>query len=43
MAKILEQLENQKAAVMEFRMKNGNHWAGPLAYETGLINQELLL
>jgi putative transposase len=43
MAKILEQLENQKAAMMEFRMKNGNHWAGLLAYVTGLINQELLL
>src|SRR5260370_860030 len=43
MVKILEQLENQKAAMMEFRMKNGNHWARLLAYVTGLINQELLL
>jgi transposase InsO family protein len=43
MAKIFEPLENQKAAIMEFRMKNGNHWAGLLAYVTGLINQELLL
>src|SRR5215472_2365017 len=29
--------------MMEFRMKNGNHWARLLAYVTGLINQELLL
>src|SRR5260370_27232635 len=43
MVKILEQLENQKAAMMEFRMRNGNHWARLLAYVTGLINQELLL
>src|SRR5215470_11128473 len=43
MVKILEQLENQKAAMMEFRMKNCNHWARLLAYVTGLINQELLL
>ena len=43
MVKILEQLENQKAAMMEFRMKNSNHWARLLAYVTGLINQELLL
>jgi len=43
MAKILERLENQKAAMMEFRVKNGNHWARLLAYVTGLINQELLL
>ena len=28
---------------MEFRMKNGNHWARLLAYATGLMNQELLL
>jgi hypothetical protein len=42
MVKILEQLENQKAAMMEFRMKNSNHWARLLAYVTGLINQELL-
>ena len=41
--KILEQLENQKAAMMEFRMKNRNHWARLPAYVTGLINQELLL
>jgi len=27
MVKILEQLEDQKAAMMEFRMKNSNHWA----------------
>src|SRR5260370_42636900 len=32
MVKILEQLENQKAAMMEFRMQNGNHWARLLAY-----------
>src|SRR5260370_9298600 len=43
MVKILEQPENQKAAMMEFRMQNGNHWARLLAYVTGLINQELLL
>ena len=43
MVKILEQLENQKAAMMEFRMKNGNHCARLLAHVTGLINQELLL
>jgi hypothetical protein len=43
MVKILEQLENQKAAMMEFRMKNSNNWARLLAYVTGLINQELLL
>ena len=43
MVKILEQLENQKAAMMEFRMKNGNHWARLLAYVTGRINQELFL
>src|SRR6516165_1194211 len=29
--------------MMEFRMKNGNHWARLLAFVTGLINQELLL
>jgi hypothetical protein len=29
--------------MMEFYMKNGNHWARVLAYVTGLINQELLL
>src|SRR6516162_1571434 len=29
--------------MMEFRMKNGNHWARLLVYVTGLINQELLL
>jgi hypothetical protein len=27
MAKIFEQLANQRAAMMEFRMKNGNHGA----------------
>ena len=43
MVKLLEQLENQKAAMMEFRMKNGNHWARLLAYVTGRINQELFL
>src|SRR5260370_41154047 len=43
MVKILEQPENQKAAMMEFRMQNGNHWARLLAYVTVLINQELLL
>jgi hypothetical protein len=43
MAKILEQLADQRAAMMEFRMKNGNHWARLLAYVTLLINQELLL
>jgi hypothetical protein len=42
MAKILEQLVNQRAAMMEFRMKNGNHGARLLAYVTGLVNQELL-
>ena len=42
-AKILEQLANQRAAMMEFRMKNGNHGSRLLAYVTGLINQELLL
>jgi hypothetical protein len=41
--KILEQLANQRAAMMEFRMKNGNHGARLLAYVTGLVNQELLL
>jgi hypothetical protein len=29
--------------MMEFRMKNSDHWARLLAYVTGLINQELLL
>jgi hypothetical protein len=35
MVKILEQPENRKAAMMEFRMKNGNQWARLLAYATG--------
>ena len=35
-AKILEQLANQRGAMMEFRMKNGNHGARLLAYVTGV-------
>jgi hypothetical protein len=45
MVKILEQLKNS-AAMMEFRMKNGNHWARLLAvwskYSNALRDHGLL-